>query len=55
MGKSLMERFSVIDDPRTGRVTHDLVEMLVIVTCALFSEVETFVDIAEWARYINRA
>lgn len=46
-----MARFAVIEDPRQGRVTHDLVEMLVIVTCALFSEVETFVDIAEWARY----
>ena len=51
MNKSLVERFAVIEDPRKGRVTHDLVEMLVIVTCALFSEVETFVDVAEWARY----
>ena len=51
MGNCLVTRFSVIEDPRKGRVEHDLVEMLVIVTCALFSEVETFVDIAEWARY----
>jgi predicted transposase YbfD/YdcC len=51
MGKSLVERFAVIEDPRRGRISHDLVEMLVIVTCALFSEVETFVDIAEWAHY----
>lgn len=51
MDGSLVERFSVIEDPRKGRVEHDLVEMLVIVTCALLSEVETFVDIAEWARH----
>lgn len=46
-----MEHFAVIEDPRRGRVAHDLTEMLVIVTCALFSEVETFVDIAAWAHY----
>ena len=51
MEQSLVERFAVIEDPRQGRVEHDLVDVLVIVTCALFSEVETFVDIAEWARY----
>lgn len=51
MGKSLVEHFAAIEDPRRGRVAHDLVEMLVIVTCALFAEVETFVDIAEWARF----
>ncbi len=51
MGKTLVEHFAVIEDPRQGRVAHDLTEMLVIVTCAMFSEVETFVDIAEWARH----
>ena len=51
MGKTLVEHFAVIEDPRRGRVAHDLTEMLVIVTCAMFSEVETFVDIAEWARH----
>lgn len=51
MGKSLVEHFAVIEDPRRGLVTHNLVEMLEIVTCALFSEVETFVEMAEWARY----
>lgn len=51
MGKSLVEHFAVIEDPRRGPVTHNLVEMLVIACCALFSEVETFVDMAEWARY----
>ncbi len=30
MGKSLLECFAAIEDPRRGRVTHDLVEMLVI-------------------------
>jgi hypothetical protein len=45
------EHFAVIEDPRRGPVTHNLVEMLVIACCALFSEVETFVDMAEWARY----
>lgn len=46
-----MEHFAVIEDPRRGPVTHNRVEMLVIACCALFSEVETFVDMAEWARY----
>lgn len=50
--KSLAEHFSEIEDPRrTGFAhRHDLVEMLVIATCALFSEVEGFEDIARWAR-----
>lgn len=51
MGKSLMEYFAVIEDPRQGVVKHNLVEMLVIVACAVLSEIETFVDIAEWASW----
>lgn len=51
MARNLVEHFSVIEDPRRGRVAYDLTEILVIVTCALFSEVETFVDIADWAAY----
>jgi predicted transposase YbfD/YdcC len=51
MGKTLVEHLAVIEDPRRGRVAYDLTEILVIVTCAMFSEVETFVDIAEWARH----
>ncbi|GHT93627.1 hypothetical protein AGMMS49545_13360 [Betaproteobacteria bacterium] len=50
MGKTLVEHFAIIRDPRQRRVKYDLIELLVIVTCALFSEMETFVDIAEWAR-----
>ncbi|MCL2589962.1 MAG: ISAs1 family transposase [Betaproteobacteria bacterium] len=50
MAKNLVEHFSIIEDPRRGRVAYELTEILVIVTCALFSEVETFVDIAYWAR-----
>lgn len=50
MGKSLVEHFATIEDPRRGRVAYDLSEVLVIVTCALFAQVETFVDIADWAR-----
>jgi predicted transposase YbfD/YdcC len=50
MGKCLVEHFATIEDPRRGRVSYDLGEMLVIVTCALFAQVETFVDIADWAR-----
>lgn len=49
MPRNLVEHFSIIEDPRRGRVEYDLTEILVIVTCALFSEVETFVDIADWA------
>lgn len=50
--KTLAEHFSEIEDPRrTGFAhRHDLVEMLVITTCALFSEVEGFEDVAGWAR-----
>lgn len=50
--KTLAEHFTEIEDPRrTGFAhRHDLVEMLVITTCALFSEVEGFEDIARWAR-----
>jgi hypothetical protein len=50
--KPLAEYFSEIQDPRrTGFAhRHDLVEMLVIATCALFSEVEGYEDIARWAR-----
>jgi predicted transposase YbfD/YdcC len=51
MPRNLVEHFSIIEDPRRGRVAYDLTEILVIVTCALFSEVETFVDIAAWAKY----
>ena len=51
MGKTLVEHCAVIEDPGLGRVAHDLTEMLVIVTCAMFSEVEIFLDIAEWARH----
>ena len=50
MPKNLVEHFSIIEDPRRGHVEHDLTEILVIVTCALFSEVETFVDVAIWER-----
>ena len=50
--RTLAEHFSEIEDPRrTGFAhRHDLVEMLVITTCALFSEVEGYEDIARWAR-----
>jgi len=47
MAKNLVEHFSIIEDPRLGRVAYELTEILVI---ALFSEVETFVDIAYWAQ-----
>ena len=50
MARNLVEHFSIIEDPRRGRVSYELTDILVIVTCALFSEVETFVDIAYWAR-----
>jgi hypothetical protein len=46
MAKNLVEHFSIIEDPRRGRVAHDLTGILVIVSCALFAGVETFVDIA---------
>lgn len=49
MGKSLVEHFATIEDPRRGRVAHDLVETLVIVTCGVLAERESFVDIADWA------
>jgi predicted transposase YbfD/YdcC len=50
--KTLVGHFSEIDDPRRAGYAHrhDLVEMLVISVCAMFSEVEGFEDIADWAR-----
>jgi hypothetical protein len=50
--KTLAEHFTEVEDPRrTGFAhRHDLVEMLVITRCALFSEVEGFEDIVRWAR-----
>ncbi len=50
MGKSLVEHFAAIEDPRKGRVAHDLVEILVIVTCGVLAKQESFVEIADWAR-----
>jgi predicted transposase YbfD/YdcC len=49
--KTLAEHFTQIEDPRRQGFAHryDLVEILVITTCALFSEVEGFEDIADWA------
>ncbi len=49
--KTLAAYFSEIEDPRrTGFAhRHDLVEILVVATCALFSEVEGFEDIVRWA------
>jgi predicted transposase YbfD/YdcC len=50
--KTLVEHFSAIEDPRRVGYAHrhDLVEILVISVCAMFSEVEGFEDIADWAR-----
>lgn len=48
-GKTLVEYVAMIEEPRGGCVAHDLPEMQVIVTCAMFSEVEAFVDIFGWA------
>jgi predicted transposase YbfD/YdcC len=50
--KTLAEHFSGIEDPRRPGYAHrhDLVEILVITVCAMFSEVEGFEDIADWAR-----
>lgn len=50
--KTLVEHLSEIGDPRRPGYAHrhDLVEILVISVCAMFSEVEGFEDIADWAR-----
>lgn len=44
--------FTEIEDPQHTSFSHryDLVEMLLITTCALFSEVEGFEETARWAR-----
>jgi hypothetical protein len=34
---------------RLGKVEHDLVELLVVAVSAVLSEIDTFVDIQEWA------
>ena len=50
--RTLVEHFSEIEDPRRAGYAHrhDLVEILVISVCAMFSDVEGFEDIADWAR-----
>ena len=49
--RSLVDCLAEIQDMRTGNgKRHDLVEVLVVAICAIFSEVEGFVDMAEWAR-----
>ena len=50
--KRLVEHFAEIEDPRRAGYAHrhDLVEILVISVCAMFSDVEGFEDIADWAR-----
>ena len=48
--RSLVVLLSELEDPRVGNgVRHDLVEVMVIVICAIFSEVEGFKDMATWA------
>jgi hypothetical protein len=51
MCKTPAEHFSVIKDPRRGRVMLDLTEIRGIVACGLLARMGNFVDIAEWARY----
>lgn len=49
---TLVVCLSEIEDPRVGNgKRHDLVEVLVIAICAIFSEVEGFADMAEWATH----
>src|SRR5574338_460337 len=50
--KTLAGHFSEIEDPQPAGYAyrHDLVEILVISVCAMFSEVEGFAEIAGWAR-----
>lgn len=48
--RSLVVLLSELEDPRVGNgVRHDLVEVMVIAICAIFSEVEGFKDMATWA------
>ncbi len=47
---SLSEVFVTVDDPRqSGKVEHDLVELLVVAVSAVLSGADTFVEIEEWA------
>ena len=50
--RTLVEHFSEIEDPRRAGYAHrhDLVEILVIAVCAMFSDVAGFEDMADWAR-----
>lgn len=50
--KTLAEYFSEIEGARRTEFAHrrDLVEMLVITTCAIFSEVKCFDDVARWTQ-----
>ena len=48
---SLYEAFSDLPDPRVvGRSKHDLVEMLVLATCALVCGIDDFVGIEAWGK-----
>lgn len=48
-GRSLMEHFSGIEDPREGwRVLYPLRELLLVVLCATPAGMEDFVEIKLW-------
>jgi predicted transposase YbfD/YdcC len=47
--RSLLEHFSVIEDPREGwRVAHPLPEVLLLIVCASIASCDDFDDIAAW-------
>jgi predicted transposase YbfD/YdcC len=49
--KSLIDYFSVLDDPRQAwKVEYPLPEMLLLVLCATLAGAETFVEATQWGR-----
>ena len=50
-GRSLLDHFSTLDDPRQrGKVVYPLPEIMLLVLCATLAGAEDFVEIRQWGR-----
>ena len=48
---TLVMHFAALEDPRCpGKITHKLIDILVIAVCAVIAEADTFEDIALYGR-----
>ena len=46
----ISEHFAPLSDPRRGKVTYPLQEIVFIAVCAVVAGADDFVSIAEWAK-----